>query len=116
MPSRRKHNSARFAAELGLAGMHTFMTLCYRLPILATHGKPGAEIGRMVSEKAAAMIEGMWDAQVEALHIAGKAATGQLHPTELAVLPAQIAAAGLRPALRRVKANSQRLHRRSRRA
>lgn len=112
MPRRRKHNSTQFAAELGLAGMHTFMTLWYRLPILAAPGKPGAEVGRMVGEKAAALIEGVWDAQLEALHIAGKAATGQLHPTELAVLPAQIAAAGLRPAFRRVKANSRRLHRR----
>lgn len=110
---RRKRGTAGFfAAELGLAGMHTFVTLCYRLPMFATAGKPDAEMGRMVAEKAAAAFEGAWDAQVEALRIAGAAATGQLHIAELANAPAQIAAAGLRPAFRRVKANSQRLRRR----
>ena len=57
-------------------------------------------------------IEGAWDAQVEALRIAGQAATGRLQLDDLAGAPADIAAAGLRPAFRRVKANSKRLHRR----
>ena len=91
--------------------MHAFVTLWYRIPMLATAGKPDS-MGRMVGEKTAAWIEGAWDAQVEALRIAGKAATGQLQPAEFAGAPAQIAAAGLRPAFRRVKANSRRLRRR----
>src|SRR5688572_2627047 len=116
MPRRRKHTTTSFAAEIGLAGIHTFATLCYRLPMCAAFASTGrrhTELGRMVGEKAAAMFEGAWDAQVEALRLASDAATGRLHPTDLAEAPSRIAAAGLRPALRRVKANSKRLQRRS---
>src|SRR5262245_8039926 len=113
MPRRR--NNRHIAAEFGLAGMHTFMTLWYRLPMfaacMATAGKPQPEFGRMVSEKAAGLVEGAWDAQVEALRLAGAAATGRLELSDLAGAPAHIAAAGLRPAFRRVKANSRRLQR-----
>ena len=112
MPRRRKSSTTEFTAELGLAGMHAFVTLWYRIPMLATAGKPDSEMSRMVGEKTAAWIEGAWDAQVEALRIAGKAATGQLRPSDFAGAPTQIAAAGLRPAFRRVKATSRRLRRR----
>jgi hypothetical protein len=112
MPS-RKRRSSQLATEFGLAGMHTFMTLWYRLPMFAApNGKSHPEFGRMVSEKTAAMVEGAWDAQAEALRIAGAAATGRLAFSDLAGAPAHIAAAGLRPAFRTVKANSKRLHRR----
>lgn len=111
MPRSRSRRASLFATEVGLAGMHTYMTLWYRLPMFASGTVP-AEFGRMVSEKAAAAFEGAWDAQVEALRIAGRAATGRLQLEDLAEAPADIAAAGLRPAFRRVKANSRRLHRR----
>ena len=120
MPRQQKRKSNRLAAEFGLAGMHTFMTLWYRLPMFAasyaSNGKSGPEFDRMVSEKAAAMVEGAWDAQIEALRIAGGVATGRLAFSDLAGAPADIASAGLRPAFRCVKANSQRLHRRRTRA
>ena len=120
MPRRRKHTTAGFATELGLAGIHTFATLYYRLPMcavaVASAGKPHAEFGRMTGEKAAAMFEGVWDAQIEALRLAGDAATGRLRLSDLAEAPSRIAAAGLRPAFRRVKANSKRLHSRGSRS
>jgi hypothetical protein len=110
MSHSRRRKTSLFATEVGLAGMHTFMTLWYRLPMFASGAAP-AELGRMVSEKAAAAFEGAWDAQAEMLRIAGEAATGKLQFADLAGAPADIAAAGLRPAFRRVKANSKRLHR-----
>jgi len=117
MPRQRRRTSNQIASEFGLAGMHTFMTLWYRLPMFAASfaaaGRSQPEFGRMVSEKAAAMVEGAIDAQVEAMRIAGDVATGQLGFADFAGAPAHIAAAGLRPAFRRVKANSRRLHRRS---
>jgi hypothetical protein len=112
MSRSRDRKTSLFATEVGLAGIHTFMTLWYRLPMFAAGTVP-SELGRMVSEKAAAAFEGAWDAQIEALRIAGAAATGRLQLSDLAAAPADIAAAGLRPAFRRVKANSKRLHRRS---
>jgi len=115
MARRRKRSPIQFAAEFGMASMHTGVTLWYRLPMFAasfaSSGKAQPEIGRMVSEKAAAMVEGVFDAQIEAMRIVGKAATGRLQISDLAEAPSNIAAAGFRPAFRRVKANSRRLHR-----
>src|SRR5687767_9461933 len=109
MPRQRKRTSTQLGAEFGLIGMHTFMTLWYRLPMFAasyaSQRKSQPEFNRMVSEKAAAMFDGVWDAHIEAMRIAGQAATGRLTPSDLAGAPAHIAAAGLRPAFRRVKAN-----------
>jgi hypothetical protein len=115
---RRKDNSARLAAEMTLAGMHTFMTLWHRLPSIAASCATGGrtahpEYGRMIGEKTAAMLEGTLDAQAEAMRIAAEAATGRMAFADMAGAPARIAAAGLRPAFRRVKANSQRLGRRT---
>ena len=110
MPTRHRR-STRLAAEVNLAGVHAFMTLWYRLPMFAWPGHSQPEFSRMVSEKAAAAFEGRWDAQVEAIRIAGEAATGRLAFADLAGLPAHVAAASLRPAFRRVRANSRRLRR-----
>lgn len=99
-----------------MAGLHTYMTLWYRLPMFAaacgSAGKSQPEFGRMVSEKTSAMIEGAWDAQREAMRFMGDAAAGRLQASDLADAAANIAAAGLRPAFRTVKANSRRLQRR----
>ena len=115
MARKRKRTPVQLATEFGMAGLHTGVTLWYRLPMfaagLASSGKNQPEMGRMVSEKTAALIEGAFDAQIEAIRIAGDAATGRLQFADLAGAPASIAAAGLRPAFRRVKANSRRLHR-----
>ena len=117
MAKQRKRTPVQLAAEFGLAGLHTGVTLWYRLPMfaacLASSGRTQPEMGRMISEKTAAMIEGVFDAQIETMRIAGAAATGRLEFADLAGAPAHIAAAGLRPAFRRVKANSRRLQRRN---
>ena len=67
------------SVEFGLAGVHTAMTLWYRLPMFAaSYGVAGAgqpEFGRMVSEKAAAAVEGAWDAHVEAMRLTRDAMT-----------------------------------------
>jgi hypothetical protein len=114
MPKRRRRSRLPFATEWGLASLHTATTLFYRLPMFGIP-YPGAakpEFGRMISEKAAAMVEGALDAQVEAMRIAGDAMTGQLDLADFANAPTHVAAAAMRPAFRRVKANSRRLHRR----
>ena len=85
--------------------MHTFMTLWYRLPMFAAAAlerqAAARDSARMVSEKAAAMFEGALDAQIEALRIAGAAATGRLDFSRSGrTRRRDIAAAGLRPAFR----------------
>ena len=95
--------------------MHSAVTLWYRLPMMATAfatgDHSGTEMTRMVSEKFAAMFEGALDAQVETMRLIGAAATGRLQMADMAGAPVSIAAAGLRPAMRTVKANSRRLSR-----
>jgi hypothetical protein len=111
----KKRNAAHLAADLGMAGFHAGVTLWYRLPMMATAfaaaSKPDSEMTRMVSEKVAAVIEGALDAQVETMKMAAAAATGRLTMDQIAGAPVAIAAASLRPAFRRVKANSRRLRR-----
>lgn len=111
----RKRNAVDLATDLGMAGLHAGVTLWYRLPMMATAfataGKSDSEMTRMVSEKVAAAIEGALDVQLETMKFAAAAATGQLKLDDIAGAPVTIAAAGLRPALRRVKANSRRLRR-----
>src|SRR5690348_7834292 len=103
----RKRRGSDFASELGMAGMHTGITLWYRLPMMAaafaTGNHSGTEMTRMVSEKFAALVEGALDAQVETMRLVGAAATGRLQMADMAGAPVTIAAAGLRPAMRRVK-------------
>ena len=111
----KKRNAADFAADLGMAGFHTGVTLWYRLPMMAaafaSSGKSDNEMTRMVSEKFAAVMEGALDAQLETMKFAAAAVTGRLKLDDIAGAPVTIAAAGLRPAFRAVKANSRRLHR-----
>ena len=108
-------NSSDLAFRLGQASLHTSLTLWHRLPMLAVTGKARdvPELNRMVSEKAAAMVDGAFAAQKEMLRLAGKAMTGALSFQDVADMPASVASAGLRPAFRTVKANSRRLSRRS---
>ena len=114
---KRNVNAFDLAAGFGLAGMHTAITLWYRWPMIAAaytakgEAQHGPEMARMVSEKATAMIEGVFDAQKEMLRLAGAAASGRLDLADFASAPASIAEAGLRPAFRRVRANSRRLSR-----
>jgi hypothetical protein len=67
------------------------------------------ELNRMVGEKASAMFDGVLDANKEFLRIA---ADTIMRPFDLAAMTqnsASIVDAALRPAFRRVKANSRRL-------
>ena len=111
----RKRNAADLAADMGMAGFHAGVTLWYRLPMMAaafaTTGKSDDEMTRMVSEKFSAVIEGALDAQLETMKFAAAAGHGRLKLDDIAGAPVTIAAAGLRPAFRTVKANSRRLHR-----
>jgi hypothetical protein len=115
---RANTNALNLAAGLGFAGMHSAITLWYRLPMLAAgyaaSGKPhhAPELERMVSEKTSAMVEGAFNAQREMLRLTGAAMTGRLDFSEMPDAAVAIASAGLRPALRTVKANSRRLSRR----
>ena len=119
MARKRRHSAFGLAANFGLASMHTGITLWYRWPMLAAacaatgEARNTPEMARMVSEKTTAMVEGMLDAQKEMFRLAGAAATGRLNLADLAEAPAAITEAGLRPAFRRVKANSRRLSRRT---
>jgi hypothetical protein len=118
--AKQRRNIFDFTGGLGVASVHTGITLFYRLPMLAAsftaHGKErhARELDRMVSEKASAMVEGAIDAQREILRIAIAAMMNPLDFLAMAQTPVSIADAALRPAFRRVEANSVRL-RKSRR-
>jgi len=112
---KRRRNVFDLATGLSLASLHTGITLFYRLPMLAasfsTAGKErhARELNRMVGEKAGAIIDGAFDAQKEILRLA---ANVMRRPFDLAAMTqtsTSIADAALRPAFRRVKANSRRL-------
>ena len=113
--AKRRRSALDIFTTFGLAGIHTGVTLWYRMSMMAAAPSPerSAEIERMINEKAAAMFEGGLSAQAEAMRLAGAAITGRLQASDLAIAPVSIAAAGLRPAFRRVRSNSRRLRRRS---
>ncbi len=117
MPKKQSPTNA-LAVGLGLAGLHTAITLWHRLPMLAAprdarNASPhDAEIGRMVAEKTAAAVDGFFAAQQAMIRLGGAAITGRLHPTAIPEAFAAVAVAGLQPAFRTVKANSRRLSRR----
>jgi hypothetical protein len=113
--AKKRRSALDIFTTFGLAGIHTGVTLWYRLSMMAAAPSPeqSAEIERMISEKAAAMFEGGLSAQAEAMRLAGAAVTGRLLPADFATAPVSIAAAGLRPAFRRVRSNSRRLRRRA---
>jgi hypothetical protein len=77
-----------------------------------------AEIARMVSEKNAAFLEGLFAANSraaqEAIALWGKAMTGRLGHDALSSATSRILHAAGAPATRRVKANHKRLRRRKR--
>ena len=109
--AKRRRNTMDLAAGLGWASLHTGITLFYRLPMLGALGKErhARELNRMVAEKASAMVEGAWDANKEFLRIG---AATMLRPFDFAAMTqnsASIVDAALRPAFRRLKANSRRL-------
>jgi hypothetical protein len=117
--ARRKISN--FATDCGVAAAHAGMTLWFRLPMfgfasLVPMAQRQAEAARMIDEKAAAMVEGALMANLEAVRLLGAVATGRIQPHELGMAPMAIAAAGLKPAFRRVRANAERLGKRAARA
>ncbi len=105
-----------FAVDSAFAGASTLMTLSFRLPMFAWTSlvplaQRQAEVARMFDEKAAAMVEGAVLANMEFMRLAGVAATGRMRPEEVGAAAAGIAAAGLKPAYRTVRANARRLQR-----
>jgi hypothetical protein len=112
--AKRRRNGFDLAAGLGLASLHTGITLFYRLPMLAASFGPQAERharerNRMVVEKTGALVEGAFDAQKELLRHAAKAMRRPLDLMAMTQANTSIVDAALRPAFRRVKANSRRL-------
>jgi hypothetical protein len=113
--ARRRRNTIDLAAGLGLASLHTGITLFYRLPMLAASSSASGkkrharELNRMVGEKTSVMFDGVIDANREFMRLA---ADTVMRPFDLAAMTqnsASIVDAALRPAFRRVKANSRRL-------
>ena len=111
--AKRRRNTFDLAAGLGLASLHTGITLFYRLPMLAASfsasGKERHARELMVGEKASTMFDCVLDANKEFLRIA---ADTLMRPFDLVAMTqnsASIVDAALRPAFRRVKANSRRL-------
>ena len=116
MPKSARRTVTDFAVDSAFAGASTMMTLAFRLPMfgwtsLVPLAERQAEVARMFDEKAAAMVEGAIMANVEMMRLAGVAATGRMRADEFGAAATGIAAAGLRPAYRTVRANARRLHR-----
>jgi len=103
------------ALRFSMAGLHTGFTLWHRLPMLAAALTPqgkarhGNELNRMVSEKSAALFDGLRNAQREMVRLTVDAMTGRLAFEDMPHMTASVAAAGMQPAFRTVKANSRRL-------
>jgi hypothetical protein len=117
--TKRHTSTTELARDFGLAAGHAAITLWYRWPMLAAprnirgESAHDAEFGRMVAEKGAATVEGLFEAQKVILKLAGAAMRGQINPATIPAAIAAVAVAGLRPAFRTVKANSRRLGRRA---
>jgi hypothetical protein len=104
------------AMDSSAATTSAALTLWHRLPMFgmtspATAAERKSEMTRMVEEKSAALIEGMFAANMEMARLFGAAATGHFAP--LFNAPFTIASASLRPAFKTVNANARRLNRRA---
>jgi hypothetical protein len=102
-----------------LSSAYAASTMWHRLSLMGavammSDADRQVEATRMVGEKLAAGVEGGLNAGVQAMHIMADIARGKLGPAEFLNAPSAIMNAGLQPALRRARANSRRLNRRSR--
>lgn len=111
MGRKSRTNSQQLASRLTQAGLHTGITLWHRLPMIGIPAHTG-ECNRMVSEKLSAYSEGLFAAHRLAIQLMVEATTGRMPFSDYPNAGAEIATAGLRPALRTVKANARRLSRR----
>jgi hypothetical protein len=113
----RRSSPFHFAIDSAFAGIHTAVTLWHRLPMLAfaslsPSAKTRKEATRMISEKAAALVEGSVAAGAEVMKAATRAATGRLSSKEAGAAAVAVTAAAMKPAFRRVRGNAHRLSRR----
>jgi hypothetical protein len=107
------------AMDSSAATTSAAMTLWHRLPMFGmaspvTAAERKSEMTRMVEEKSAAFVDGMFAANLEMVRLFSGAAMGQFAP--LFNAPFTIASASLQPAFKTVNANAQRLNRRAARA
>ena len=100
--------STEFTAAAALSSFDAFVTIAHRIPILAS-GRGHDEAFRMVSEKVEAAIQGSFDATLAAGELFGRAATGNLHATDVPEGLYTVGKAALKPAYTRVRANARRL-------
>lgn len=116
--ARRRKDLNNLAIDWTLSGAYAAATIWHRLAFMgpfATMPDKDCrdETARMVNEKMTAGVEGGMKAAAEAMSLLTAAALGRISPTDLMNAPAAIMNAGLQPAMRTVRANSQRLHRRA---
>jgi hypothetical protein len=116
MARAKRHSVFDLAAGMAFAAPHAAITLACRWPMLMSGRMPSAavrrEMARMVLEKAGAAVAGAFDGQKAALRLSADALAGKLKPSDMAVAPATVAVASLKPAFRKVRSNSKRLSRR----
>jgi hypothetical protein len=110
--AKSRANFFDFMMDSSVAATSTAMTLWHRVPMLGSlTSEHQAETTRMVDEKSAAFVEGMFAANKEMMRAFTAAATGQF--AALLDAPVTIATAGLKPAYRTVNANARRLNRKA---
>lgn len=112
----RKSSFVSLAVGSSVAATAAAITLAHRLPMLGfatfwSTAERQAEAARMVEEKTAALATGIVNANLEAARVLTAASLGNF--AALRNAPATIAAAGLRPAYRTVRANARRLSRKA---
>ena len=110
-----RRNTTAIGFDWALSSPYAASTIWHRLSWFGaaatmTQAERQAEATRMVGEKVAAAYEGGWKAGLEATRMMWGIALGA-KPS--ATAHARIADAGMRPALRKARANAKRLNRRA---
>src|SRR4051794_41811409 len=115
MARRKRSNHLTFAMDAAAASAHTGVTLWYRLPLfgiasLAPMVERRLEGARMVDEKLAAMVEGVVQANIEAVRLGAAPATRRLGAGGKGAPPGAVAAPRARPPLPPPEAQARRRH------
>jgi hypothetical protein len=110
-----RRNSTAMSFDWALSGAYAAATIWHRLSwfgaaAVMTQAERQAEATRMLSEKVAAAYEGSWKAGLESTRMMWGVALGGKPGAHV---PAAIADAATRPALRKARANARRLNRRA---
>jgi len=99
---RRLFNPVTFVGDLMIANMQMSTVLWHRL----SSPQSEAERSRMITEKVAAASSGVFEAQKASLGLSRDIALGKSPATGAAL---ELAEAGMKPALKTMKANAKRL-------